>query len=88
MPTGTICAWDLGEPPAVPPPPCEGNGYVTFGCFGDFFKVNEQVLAVWAELLGKIPHSRLYLKSNNFRVVCNANEYPDFSADTELKRRG
>ena len=68
MPVGTICAWDMGKPPEVPPPPCLEKGYVTFGCFGDFFKIGEEVLAVWARLLARVPGSRLYLKSNNLRV--------------------
>jgi predicted O-linked N-acetylglucosamine transferase (SPINDLY family) len=68
MPTGTICAWDMGEPPVVPPPVCLENGYITFGCFADFFKIGEEVLAVWARLLARVPGSRLYLKSNNLRL--------------------
>ncbi len=69
MPTGTICAWDMGAPPVVPRPPFVRNGYITYGCFGDFFKVNEEVLATWAELLGRVSDSRLYLKSNNLRLA-------------------
>ncbi|HAF44183.1 MAG TPA: hypothetical protein DCK83_04365 [Gallionellaceae bacterium] len=68
MPTSTICAWDMGEPPVVPPPPCLENGYVTFGCFADFFKIGEGVLEAWAALLKRVPDARLYLKSNNLRL--------------------
>lgn len=83
MPTGTICAWDLGEPPVVPPPPCKKNGFVTFGCFGDFFKVGEVVLATWADLLGQVPDSRLYLKSNNLRLMSECERVSEF-----FNRRG
>lgn len=83
MPPGTICAWDMGEPPVVARPRCETNGYVTFGCFGDFFKVNERVLATWADLLGQVPRSRLYLKSNNLRLPAECVRVRDF-----FKRRG
>lgn len=78
MPTGTICAWTMGEPPVPPPPPVVRNGYVTFGCFGDFFKVSEGVLATWAELLGRVPGSRLYLKSNNLRLQSERQRVSDF----------
>lgn len=78
MPTGTITAWDMGVPPVVPRPPFEVNGYVTFGCFGDFFKVNEEVLATWADLLGRVPYSRLYLKSNNLRLVSERERVTEF----------
>jgi predicted O-linked N-acetylglucosamine transferase (SPINDLY family) len=65
MPTGTISSWDMGPPPKVPSPPIERNGYITFACFADAFKVNEGVLASWATLLQRVPHSRLYLKNNS-----------------------
>jgi protein O-GlcNAc transferase len=68
MPNGTISAWDMGSPPAVPPPPIERNGHPTFSCFGDFFKVNDGVLEAWARLLHRVGGARLYLKSANLRV--------------------
>ena len=78
MPTGTICGWDLGESPIVSPPPCEENGYVTFGCFGDFFKVSERALSVWANLLKQVPDARLYLKSNNLRLTSECERISGF----------
>jgi predicted O-linked N-acetylglucosamine transferase (SPINDLY family) len=78
MPIGTICAWDMGDPPIVPPPPVTRNGYVTFGCFGDFFKVNENVLNVWANLLERVPDSHLYLKSNNLRLSAERERVSGF----------
>jgi protein O-GlcNAc transferase len=78
MPTGTITAWSFGGPPALSYPPFERNGYVTFGCFGDFFKVNETVLSTWADLLRRTPHSRLYLKSNNLRLLSERDRVSNF----------
>lgn len=71
MPTGTISSWDMGSPPRVSGLPKKKNGFVTFGSFANFFKVNELVLSSWAELLGTIPDARLYLKSRN---LCLAEE--------------
>ncbi|MFO0524510.1 MAG: tetratricopeptide repeat protein [bacterium] len=68
MPNGTISAWDMGPPPAVPPPPIERNGHPTFSCFGDFFKVNGEVIEAWARLLHRAGRSKLYLKSANLRL--------------------
>jgi len=68
MPNGTISAWEMGPPPVVAGPPMERNGYPTFACFGDFFKVNDGVIATWARLLHRVKHSRLYLKSANLRL--------------------
>jgi hypothetical protein len=69
MPNGTISSWDIGAPPKVPGPPLERLGHPTFGCFGDFFKVNDYVLQTWARLLRKVDNAKLYLKSNNLRVL-------------------
>lgn len=73
-----FCPWDFGPPPPTPRPPFESNEYVTFGCFGDFFKVNETVLATWADLLGHVPHARLYLKSNNLRLASERERVSEF----------
>ena len=68
MPNGTISAWDMGDPPATTAPPVERNGYPTFSCFGDFFKVNAEVMHAWARLLHRVRHAKLYLKSANLRM--------------------
>ena len=48
--------------PAVSPPPCLKNGYITFGSFNNFAKVNEGMLRLWREILRRVPYSRLILK--------------------------
>lgn len=49
--------------PAVTPPPFLANGYIIFGCFNNFCKINHSVLTVWASLLRTTPGSKLVLKS-------------------------
>ena len=44
-------------------PPALKNGYVTFGCFNNFAKINNDVIEMWARVLRKTPSSRLLLKS-------------------------
>jgi predicted O-linked N-acetylglucosamine transferase (SPINDLY family) len=39
--------------------PALGTGVVTFGCLNNFCKVNDRVLALWAQVLGQIENSRL-----------------------------
>lgn len=57
-------------PPAYAPdveaPPSEENGYITFGCFNNPTKVNEEVLRRWAEIMREVPDSHLYLKSKQY----------------------
>jgi predicted O-linked N-acetylglucosamine transferase (SPINDLY family) len=44
-------------------PPALNNGYVTFGCFNNFSKINDNSVALWARVLDAIPNSRLLLKN-------------------------
>jgi len=41
--------------------PALESGVVTFGCLNSFCKIHEGVLSLWAQVLGKIPHSRLLM---------------------------
>jgi len=45
--------------PPVGPLPFEQNGFVTFGCFSRRSKINGPMLALWAEILHRVPSSRL-----------------------------
>jgi predicted O-linked N-acetylglucosamine transferase (SPINDLY family) len=49
--------------PVVKPPPAASTGIVTFGSFNNFAKVNDTLIELWAEILSKVPGSRLFLKS-------------------------
>jgi predicted O-linked N-acetylglucosamine transferase (SPINDLY family) len=65
--------WNLEEtwlcftPPSQPIPiaclPALKNEYLTFGCFGNLSKVNDQVVKLWATVLASVPNSKLFLKS-------------------------
>jgi predicted O-linked N-acetylglucosamine transferase (SPINDLY family) len=55
--------YDMVDLPPVAPPPSRANGYVTFGCFGSGGKINDELIAIWARLLARLPQSRLYLRN-------------------------
>ena len=44
--------------------PLESNKFVTFGCFNNFRKINEDVIEVWSKILKKIKNSKLILKTS------------------------
>ena len=56
------CAWCY-LPAASPPVAARSDGPVTFGCFNNFAKTTEPMLALWGRILASVPESRLLLKA-------------------------
>jgi predicted O-linked N-acetylglucosamine transferase (SPINDLY family) len=61
LPGGHWCYSPPADAPEVVPPPCLDAGHVTFGSFNSPIKINDDVLAVWAEVLAVVPKARLLL---------------------------
>ena len=51
------------------PAPFPANGYITFGTLNKFAKITDKMLGAWAEILRKVPQSRLFLKGKTFDTV-------------------
>ncbi|MCC5834448.1 MAG: hypothetical protein JJU20_06930 [Opitutales bacterium] len=71
MPRGFHAFRPPFEYPDVTPLPALKEGVVTFGCYNNLHKINEDVLAVWAGLLNALPGSRLLLKHENLAIPEN-----------------
>jgi protein O-GlcNAc transferase len=67
-----------GETPPPAPPPSSTRGFVTFGCYGNAVKINDELTALWAEILRRVPGSRLRLR--------NASLSSDINRDVFQKR--
>jgi predicted O-linked N-acetylglucosamine transferase (SPINDLY family) len=61
---GSYLAFSVGYPvPDVAPPPCVGGNPLTFGCFGSQYKITDDVVAAWADILCQAPLTRLLVKN-------------------------
>jgi protein O-GlcNAc transferase len=47
-------------------PPVLHQKHITFGCFNNYTKLNNKVIALWAKILNHVNSSRLFLKANQF----------------------
>jgi predicted O-linked N-acetylglucosamine transferase (SPINDLY family) len=58
------CAWAYEPPKEAPAPSMPGaSAPITFGSFNNFLKVGVETLSAWAQLLERVPGSRLLIKS-------------------------
>ena len=46
--------------------PAIKNNYITFGSFNNVYKINDEVIKIWSDILNNIPKSKLLLKSKKF----------------------
>lgn len=69
--------------PDPPPPPVLERGYITFGCFGNIGKITLSTMHCWAQILSRVPNSRLLIRAGNF-----ADSYNKASFEQALRRCG
>jgi predicted O-linked N-acetylglucosamine transferase (SPINDLY family) len=58
-----FCLTPPSQPIQISTLPALTNDYVTFGCFGNLSKMNDQVVKTWSKILQRVPNSKLFLKS-------------------------
>ena len=46
--------------------PAKKNKFITFGCFNQYAKINNQVIELWSKILKTVKNSKLILKSAEF----------------------
>ncbi|HEY6837624.1 MAG TPA: hypothetical protein VI389_02660, partial [Geobacteraceae bacterium] len=63
---GFLCYAPPQEAPPLSPPPCEENGFITFGSFNNPAKMGRETLNLWGDVLRDVPGSRLFLKNKIF----------------------
>ena len=77
LPGGFLCYKPPSEAPDVAPPPAKARGHVTFGSFNNLAKVTPWVVALWADVLSRVPDSRLIVKSRALADDTTRERYQD-----------
>lgn len=81
LPDGYVCYGPPEYAPEVGPLPALSNGCVTFGCFNNLAKINGSVIELWAELLRKLPGSRILLKTKSLNDQETRDRYHRMFSD-------
>ena len=66
LPETYLCWTPPQIAPEVAPLPAKTNGFITFGCFNNATKLNDDVLALWYRILAAVDGSVLLLKAAQF----------------------
>ncbi|SDN80224.1 glycosyltransferase family 41 protein [Polaromonas sp. JS666] len=74
LPETRLCFTPPRADVTVSPLPALSNGYVTFGCFNNLTKMNDAVVALWAQVLNAVPASRLFLKARQLQQASAQRE--------------
>ncbi|HXA47463.1 MAG TPA: tetratricopeptide repeat protein, partial [Burkholderiaceae bacterium] len=67
LPESRLCFTATNISVEVAALPALENGVITFGCFNNLSKMNDAVVALWANVLLAIPDSRLFLKAKQLQ---------------------
>lgn len=60
-----------GDCPPVSAPPCLTNKIVTFGSLSSAGKINSQLIHLWAEVMQRVPGSRIFLQNSHLETPDN-----------------
>ena len=72
---------EVGDLPAIK------NGFVTFGSFNNFAKINDEVISLWAEVLQAVPGSRLVFKARQLKNSAIVSQTRDLFASFGIEPR-
>ena len=74
LPGCYLCYTPPKQAVAPSPPPMLRQGHVTFGCFNNLAKINDEVLSAWVAILARLPDARLLLKTAVLREAVTAQK--------------
>lgn len=88
LPQGFLCYRPDADAPQPSQPPSRGSEIITFGSFNNLAKLNDDVLALWAEILRATPRSRLLFKARGIEASVPAEDgAPESSSSPQASIR-
>ena len=83
---GSYLTFEVGHrAPPVVAPPCANRRYFTFGSLAAEYKLTHVVLDDWAEILRRVPSSRLVLANRALKSACNRAYFARQFADRGIR---
>jgi protein O-GlcNAc transferase len=73
--------------PEITQQPCTKNGYITFGCFNRYNKINKMVIGVWEKILQQAPSARFVIKTKEFLTPKLKQQFLDSFTDPSVLER-
>jgi len=62
------------------------NNYITFGSFGNFRKISDEVIEAWSNILKKVDNSKLVLKSSvNYENTILIDKFKKYGLEKRIK---
>lgn len=87
LPHCYVCYAPPSYAPEVGPLPALKQSCVTFGCFNNLTKINPSVVALWSQLLKRLPEARLVLKTHQLDDAGMRSRYADLFASFGIDPR-
>lgn len=73
--------------PKLTEPPYKTNGYITFGCFNRYNKINQMVISSWEKILQGAPNAKFVIKTKEFSTSKLKQQFIDSFTDKSVLDR-
>lgn len=73
--------------PPISSNPYSSNGYITFGCFNRYNKINKVVIETWEKILQGAPNARFVIKTKEFLTTKLKQQFLDSFNDKSVLER-
>jgi predicted O-linked N-acetylglucosamine transferase (SPINDLY family) len=67
--------------------PCVKNGFITFGSFNRYNKINDKLISVWERVLKAVPNARFVIKNKEFLTLKIKQKFFDAIKDKSVHDR-